>query len=97
MNRRRLAFLAVAAVFVLLFGGRWVALRYTESLWFQELGEGCGGGCCHVVLHQEGQRATAIMAGAVSQSGVGCRLGAFACFQHAGVPLLSTCASSRHL
>ena len=40
MNRRRLAFLAVAAVFVLLFGGRWVALRYTESLWFQELGEG---------------------------------------------------------
>ena len=40
MNRRRLAFVAVVAVFVLLFGGRWAALRYTEHLWFDELGQG---------------------------------------------------------
>ena len=40
MSRRRLAFLAVAAVFVLLFGGRWFALRYTELLWFSDLGQG---------------------------------------------------------
>ena len=40
MSRRRLAFAAVAAVFVLLFGGRWVALRYTEHLWFADLGQG---------------------------------------------------------
>ena len=40
MSRRRLAFLAVAAVFVLLFGGRWFALRYTEQLWFADLGQG---------------------------------------------------------
>jgi len=37
------------------------------------------------------------MAGAVSQISVGCRSGAFACYQHAGVPLLSTCASSPHI
>jgi len=40
MSRRRLAFVAVAAVFVLLFGGRWLALRYTEFLWFTDLGQG---------------------------------------------------------
>jgi hypothetical protein len=40
MSRRRLAFVAVAAVFVLLFGGRWLALRYTEQLWFADLGQG---------------------------------------------------------
>ena len=40
MSRRRLAFLAVAAVFVLLFGGRWFAVRYTEQLWFADLGQG---------------------------------------------------------
>jgi len=40
MSRRRLAFAAVAAVLVLLFGGRWVALRYTEYLWFADLGQG---------------------------------------------------------
>jgi hypothetical protein len=39
MPRRRVALLAVAAVLVLLFGGRWVALRYTEHAWFAELGE----------------------------------------------------------
>ncbi len=39
MNRRRLALLAVAAVLVLLFGGRWVALRYTDALWFESLGQ----------------------------------------------------------
>jgi len=40
MSRRRLALFAVAAVLVLLFGGRWVALRYTEHVWFAELGQG---------------------------------------------------------
>lgn len=40
MSRRRLAFAAVAAVLLLLFGGRWVALRYTEYLWFADLGHG---------------------------------------------------------
>ncbi len=39
MSRRRLAVLAVAAVLVILFGGRWIALRYTEHLWFDELGQ----------------------------------------------------------
>ena len=55
--------------------------------------------CCRVLVLpcgpscREGQRAAAIMAGAVSQSSVGCRLGAFACYQHAGVPLsVATCA-----
>src|SRR5436190_1059500 len=38
-------------------------------------------------LLREGQRAAAIMAGAVSQLRLGCRLGACACFQHARVPL----------
>jgi hypothetical protein len=32
------------------------------------------------------------MAGAVSQIRLGCRLGAFACYQHAGVPLRYYCA-----
>lgn len=40
MSRRRLAFAAVAAVLVLLFGGRWLAVRYTEHLWFADLGQG---------------------------------------------------------
>ena len=35
---------------------------------FEKLSECCGGRCCHLVLHLEGQRAAAIMAGAVSQS-----------------------------
>ncbi|HEY2804660.1 MAG TPA: UPF0182 family protein [Gemmatimonadales bacterium] len=39
MNRRRLALLAVAAVLALLFGGRWIALRYTDALWFESLGQ----------------------------------------------------------
>src|SRR5688572_13752138 len=37
---------------------------------------------------EEGQRAAATLAGAVSQLILGCRLGAFACYQHTGVPLL---------
>jgi hypothetical protein len=46
---------------------------------FEKLSECCGGRCCHLVLQSEGQRAAAIMAGAVSQITLGCRLGAFAC------------------
>ena len=38
MRRTRIAALAVAGVLVLLFGGRWLALRYTEALWFADLG-----------------------------------------------------------
>lgn len=40
MSRRRLAGLAVAVVLVMLFGGRWFAARYTENLWFEQLGHG---------------------------------------------------------
>ncbi len=40
MSRRRLALLAVAAVLLVLFGGRWIALRYTDALWFESLGQG---------------------------------------------------------
>ncbi len=39
MNRRRVAGLAVAAVLILLFGGRWLALRYTEHAWYASLGQ----------------------------------------------------------
>lgn len=38
MNRRRVAGFAVVGVLVLLFGGRWVALRYTEHAWFADQG-----------------------------------------------------------
>ena len=38
MSRRRVAGYAVAAVFVVLFGGRWVAIRFTEASWFADLG-----------------------------------------------------------
>ena len=38
MSRRRVAGWAVAAVFVVLFGGRWLAIRYTEWAWFADLG-----------------------------------------------------------
>ncbi len=38
MSRRRVAGYAVAAVFVLLFGGRWIAIRFTEASWFADLG-----------------------------------------------------------
>lgn len=38
MSRRRVAGLLVAAVLVVLFGGRWVALRYTEHAWYADLG-----------------------------------------------------------
>jgi hypothetical protein len=39
VRHRRLAVLAVAAVLLLLFGGRWLAVRYTEHAWFAALGE----------------------------------------------------------
>ena len=38
MSRRRVAGYAVAAVFLVLFGGRWVAIRFTEASWFGDLG-----------------------------------------------------------
>src|SRR5688572_29294389 len=61
---------------------------------FEERCERSRSGCCHVVLlpalRARANGPAAIMAGAVSQSRVGCRLGAFACYQHAGVPLLLT-------
>jgi uncharacterized membrane protein (UPF0182 family) len=38
MSRRRVAGLLVVAVLVTLFGGRWVALRYTEHAWYSDLG-----------------------------------------------------------
>ncbi len=38
MSRRRLAGALVVAVLVLLFGGRWVALRYAEHAWYADLG-----------------------------------------------------------
>jgi uncharacterized membrane protein (UPF0182 family) len=40
MSRTRLAVLVVAGVLVALFGGRWLALRYTEALWYADLGHG---------------------------------------------------------
>lgn len=40
MSRRRVAGYAVAAVFVVLFGGRWLAIRFTEASWFADLGLG---------------------------------------------------------
>ena len=40
MSRTRVAVAAVAGVLVALFGGRWVAVRYTEALWFADLGLG---------------------------------------------------------
>ena len=39
MSRRRLAGLAVVIVLVVLFGGRWLAVRYTEHLWYAQLGQ----------------------------------------------------------
>jgi uncharacterized membrane protein (UPF0182 family) len=38
MSRRRVAGYAVAAAFVVLFGGRYLAIRYTEASWFADLG-----------------------------------------------------------
>jgi hypothetical protein len=40
MNRRRGAAYAVAGILVLLFGGRWAAIRFTEASWFADLGLG---------------------------------------------------------
>ena len=39
MSRRRVAIGAVVAVLVVLFGGRWLALRFTEVAWHGELGD----------------------------------------------------------
>ena len=38
MSRRRVAGYAVATAFVVLFGGRFLAIRYTEAAWFADLG-----------------------------------------------------------
>jgi len=38
MSRRRVALYAVAAVLVVLFGGRWAAVRFTEASWYADLG-----------------------------------------------------------
>jgi uncharacterized membrane protein (UPF0182 family) len=40
MSRTRVAVAVVAGVLVALFGGRWIALRYTEALWYADLGQG---------------------------------------------------------
>ena len=40
MSRRRVVLYAVAAVLLLLFGGRWVAIRFTEASWYADLGLG---------------------------------------------------------
>ena len=38
MSRRRVAVVAVGAAVAALFGGRWVAIQYTEAAWFADLG-----------------------------------------------------------
>jgi uncharacterized membrane protein (UPF0182 family) len=38
MTRRRWALYAVGAAIAALFGGRWVAIRYTEASWYADLG-----------------------------------------------------------
>ena len=38
MSRRRVALWTVAAAFVVLFGGRWAAVRFTEASWYADLG-----------------------------------------------------------
>ena len=38
MSRRRVALWTVASAFVVLFGGRWVAVRFTEASWYADLG-----------------------------------------------------------
>jgi len=40
MNRRRGAAYAVAGILLVLFGGRWAAIRFTEASWFADLGLG---------------------------------------------------------
>jgi uncharacterized membrane protein (UPF0182 family) len=40
MSRRRVVLVAVAAALLLLFGGRWVAIRFTEASWYADLGLG---------------------------------------------------------
>jgi uncharacterized membrane protein (UPF0182 family) len=40
MSRTRVAVAAVAGVLLALFGGRWIAVRYTEALWYADLGLG---------------------------------------------------------
>ncbi len=38
MSRRRIALYSVGAAFVVLFGGRWAAIRFTEASWYADLG-----------------------------------------------------------
>ena len=38
MSRTRIAGVVVLGVLVALFGGRWLAVRYTEALWYADLG-----------------------------------------------------------
>jgi hypothetical protein len=38
MSRARIAGVVVLGVLVALFGGRWLAVRYTEALWYADLG-----------------------------------------------------------
>jgi len=40
MSRRRVVLYAVAAALLLLFGGRWAAIRFTEASWYADLGLG---------------------------------------------------------
>jgi len=39
MSRTRVAVAVVLGVLVALFGGRWIAVRYTEALWYADLGQ----------------------------------------------------------
>ena len=39
MSRTRVAVAVVLGVLVALFGGRWLAVRYTEALWYADLGQ----------------------------------------------------------
>ncbi len=38
MSRRRVALVGIGAALALLFGGRWVAIQYTEAAWYADLG-----------------------------------------------------------
>ena len=40
MSRRRVVLYGVAAALLLLFGGRWAAIRFTEASWYSDLGLG---------------------------------------------------------
>ena len=40
MSRTRVAILAAVGALLALFGGRWLAMRYAEALWYADLGRG---------------------------------------------------------